>query len=101
MKDAPNTKQADRDPTIDEINEFMKRATRSTSLPIPAGVIPLEGWRWILDGSWIILEPRAGKIAMRDMDYLDMFPETTDIEVVFRTTPSAGVYLRFRLRVSL
>jgi hypothetical protein len=57
---------------------------------------PLEGWRWFIDGGYVVLEPRDRLVSFRDMAFL-WNVGTTDIEAVFRATPSPGVYLRFKL----
>lgn len=82
--------------------EAMQRLARAlTSIPswinLPSGLAPLAGWRWFIDGDFIVLEPSAGGIQPRHMAFLDMHTRITDVEAVFRASPSPGVYLRCKL----
>jgi hypothetical protein len=81
--------------------EAMQRLARAlTSIPswihLPSGLAPLAGWRWFIDGEFIVLEPSTS-IQPRHMAFLDMHARITDVEAVFRASPSPGIYLRCKL----
>ena len=54
-------------------------------------------WRWFCDGPWVVLAPPYNLITAETMHYVEQHPLTTRVEAVFRSTPHAGVYLRFLL----
>lgn len=55
-------------------------------------------WRWFQDGRWIVMEPPHGLIAAESISYIENHDEAHTVEAVFRSTPRAGIYLRFQLR---
>ena len=55
-------------------------------------------WRWFCDGAWIVLEPPQGLIAAETVHHVHQQADVHSVEAVFRSTPSPGIYLRFRLR---
>lgn len=57
-----------------------------------------QPWRWFREGAWIVLEPPNWIIDAKTMHYVHQRPEVHTVEAVFRSTPSPGEYLRFRLR---
>ena len=77
------------------LQRFAQELTTPGSLP--SGVVPLAGWRWFIDGDYLVFEPLTGIIQLRDMTFLDMHAHTTNIEAVLRTTPNPGIYLRCKL----
>jgi len=59
----------------------------------------LPGWRWFIDGAWIVFEPPGrSDIQLSEMQMLSELPRVTSVTAVFRSTPHAGVYLQFQLR---
>jgi hypothetical protein len=82
------------------MQRFAEAITATPSwIRLPSGIALLAGWRWFLDGDYIVFEPSAKSIHPRDMAFLDMQPRTSDVEAVFRATPSPGIYLRCKLAV--
>lgn len=57
-----------------------------------------QPWRWFCDGDWVVLEPPRGLITAETMCHVQQQVNVHSVEAVFRTTPSPGVYLRFRMR---
>ena len=54
-------------------------------------------WRWFCDGAWIVMEPPQSIVAAETVQYVHENRDTHTVEVVFRSTPHPGVYLRFQL----
>jgi hypothetical protein len=62
-----------------------------------SSIAPLAGWRWFIDGAYLVFEPRTGAIQSRDMAFLDLHASITAVEAVFREAPNPGIYLRCKL----
>lgn len=57
----------------------------------------LPEWRWFIDGDWIVFEvPGRSEILLAEMQILAAQPHVTKVAAVFRSTPHAGVYIRFQ-----
>lgn len=61
-----------------------------------------QPWRSFLEasGPWAVLEPPQGVITAETMQHVRQHPDVHTVEAIFRSTPSPGIYLRFRLRNS-
>ncbi|HSX22563.1 MAG TPA: hypothetical protein VLE97_07305, partial [Gaiellaceae bacterium] len=59
----------------------------------------LGGWRWFLDGDWIVFEPPGrSEIHLTELQLVAGWGGAACVGAVFRATPHAGVYLRFKLK---
>jgi len=59
----------------------------------------LPGWRWFIDGVWIVFEPPGrSDITLAEMKMIAELPRVEHVTAVFRSTPHAGIYLQFQLR---
>lgn len=57
----------------------------------------LHGWRWFIDGTWIVFEvPGRSEITLLEMQAIAAHPRVMSAAAVFRSTPHAGVYVRFQ-----
>ena len=88
--------------TNEEILDAMQRLGQALTM-IPSwihhssSIAPLAGWRWFIDGDYLVFEPRTGTIQARDMSFLDLHARITGVEAIFRATPNPGIYLRCKL----
>jgi hypothetical protein len=86
---------------LEQTAEMQQFALAITATPLwinlPSGIAPLAGWRWFLDGDYVVFEPPTCSIDPRPMIFLDMHARTTDVEAVFRVSPKPGIYLRCKL----
>ncbi len=70
-----------------------------TALAEQSATDGLRGWRWFIDGDWIVFEPPGrSEIHLSEMKLVASWRGVANVGAVFRATPHTGVYLRFRLQ---
>lgn len=75
------------------------KALDATQVRVHAIMAPwARPWRWFRDGSWIVVQPPCDLIAAETIHHVHRHADVHSVEVVFRATPSPGIYLRFQLR---